>query len=69
MTRLVVYPMPMIKDLLQDLDKALWYCSLDMFSRFSVVEMTEREQRISAFITPSGLYYSLRMPFGLKNAR
>ena len=39
-----------------------------MASGFWVVEMTERARMISAFITPSGLFEWLRMPFGLKNA-
>ena len=30
--------------------------------------MMERARSISAFITPSGLFEWLRMPFGLKNA-
>ncbi|POM68730.1 LOW QUALITY PROTEIN: Reverse transcriptase [Phytophthora palmivora] len=34
LTRLMVYPMPLINDLLDDLDKVLWYCSLDMASGF-----------------------------------
>ena len=68
LTRLMVYPMPLISELLQDMDKALWFCSLDMASGFWVVEMTERARMISAFITPSGLFEWLRMPFGLKNA-
>ena len=68
LTRLMVYPMPLISELLQDMDKAMWYCSLDMASGFWVVEMTERARSISAFITPSGLFEWLRMPFGLKNA-
>ena len=54
--RLMVYPMPLISELLQDMDKAMWYCSLDMASGFWVVEMTERARSISAFITPSGLF-------------
>ena len=62
------YPMSLISELLQDMDKAMWYCSLDMASRFWVVEMTEREKLISAFITPSGLFKWLRTTFGLKNA-
>uniref|UniRef100_A0AAV1UZW5 Reverse transcriptase domain-containing protein n=1 Tax=Peronospora matthiolae TaxID=2874970 RepID=A0AAV1UZW5_9STRA len=68
LTRLMVYPMPLISDLLEDLDKALWYCSLDMASGFWVVEITERAKLISAFVTPFGLFEWLRMPFGLKNA-
>ena len=51
MTRLIIYSMPMISDLLQDMDKAMWYCSLDMASGFWVVEMTERARVFSGFIT------------------
>ncbi|OWZ14656.1 LOW QUALITY PROTEIN: reverse transcriptase [Phytophthora megakarya] len=68
LTRLIVYPMPLISDLLEDLDKALWYCSLDMAIGFWVVPMTDRAREISAFITPFGLFDWNRMPFGLKNA-
>ena len=46
----------------------MWYCSLDMESGFWVVELTERARLFSAFITPSGLFEWLRMPFGLKNS-
>ncbi|GMF49079.1 unnamed protein product [Phytophthora fragariaefolia] len=68
LTRLMVYPMPLINDLLDDLDKVLWYCSLDMASGFWVLSMTDRARAISAFITPFGLFEWNRMPFGLKNA-
>ncbi|POM71535.1 LOW QUALITY PROTEIN: Hypothetical protein PHPALM_11885 [Phytophthora palmivora] len=68
LTRLMAYPMPLINDLLDDLDKVLWYCSLDMGSGFWVVPMTDRARSISAFITPFGLFEWNRMPFGLKNA-
>ncbi|KAE9314677.1 hypothetical protein PR003_g19188 [Phytophthora rubi] len=67
LTQLMVYPMPLTNDLLVDLDKVLWYCSLDMASGFWVVSMTERARLISAFITPFGLFEWNRMPFGLKN--
>ncbi|KAE9282802.1 hypothetical protein PR003_g27307, partial [Phytophthora rubi] len=68
LTKLMIYPMPLINDLLEDLDKVLWYCSLDMASGFWVVSMTDRARAISAFITPFGLFEWNRMPFGLKNA-
>ena len=32
------------------------------------MKITDRARMISAFITPSGLFEWLRMPFGLKNA-
>ncbi|OWY95568.1 reverse transcriptase [Phytophthora megakarya] len=66
--QLMVYPMPLINDLLEDLESTLWYCSLDMASGFWVVKMTDRARLISAFITPFGLFEWNRMPFGLQNA-
>ena len=68
LTRLMVYPMHFISDLLQDMDKAMWYFSLDMASGFWAVEMTERARENSVLITPSCLFEWLRMPFRLKNA-
>ncbi|KAE8968955.1 hypothetical protein PR003_g21128 [Phytophthora rubi] len=60
--------MPLINDLLEDLDKVLWYCSLDMASGFWVVSLTDRARAISAFITTFGFFEWNRMLFGLKNA-
>ncbi|GMF25413.1 unnamed protein product [Phytophthora fragariaefolia] len=68
LTRLTVYPMPLVNDLLEDLDKYLWYCSLDMARGFWVVPRMDRTRLISAFITPLGLFEWLRMSFGLCNA-
>ncbi|KAE8989479.1 hypothetical protein PR003_g17768 [Phytophthora rubi] len=68
LTQLMVSPMPLVNDLLEDLDKYLWYCYLDMASGFWVVPMTDRARLISAFIRPMGLFEWLRMPFGLCNA-
>ncbi|CAH0519194.1 unnamed protein product [Peronospora belbahrii] len=50
----MVYPMPLINELLEDLNRASWYCSLDMASGFWVVGLTERSRRISVFATPLG---------------
>lgn len=63
----MVYPMPLINDLLGNLDKMLWFCSLDMPSGFWVVKITERAKEVSVFVTPFGLFQWTRMPFGLKN--
>ena len=55
LTRLMVYPMPLISEILQNVDKTMWYCFLSMASGFWVVKMTESARKFSAFITPSGL--------------
>ncbi|OWY91662.1 reverse transcriptase [Phytophthora megakarya] len=68
LTQLMGYPMPLINDLLEDLESTLWYCSLDMASGFWVMKMTDQARLISAFITPFGLFEWNRMPFELKNA-
>ncbi|POM81057.1 Reverse transcriptase [Phytophthora palmivora] len=67
LTRIMVYPMPLINDMLDDHDKVLWYCSLDMASGFRVVPMTDRARSIKSFIIPFGLFEWNRMPFRLKN--
>ncbi|OWZ10886.1 reverse transcriptase [Phytophthora megakarya] len=68
LTQLMIYLMPLINDLLEDLESTLWYCSLDMASGFWVGKMTDRARLISAFITPFGLFEWNRMTFGLTNA-
>ncbi|OWY92267.1 reverse transcriptase, partial [Phytophthora megakarya] len=68
LTRVMIYPMPLVNDLLENPKSTLWYCSLHMASGFWVVKMTDRARLISACITPFGLFEWNRMPFGLKNA-
>ncbi|OWZ18457.1 reverse transcriptase [Phytophthora megakarya] len=60
---LMVYPMPLVTDPLEVLDKYRWYCSLDMASGSWVVPMTDRARLTSAFITPFGMSEWLRIPF------
>ncbi|POM70108.1 Hypothetical protein PHPALM_13509, partial [Phytophthora palmivora] len=57
-----------IDDLLSELEKYLWFCSLDAARGFWAVMMTSRARRISAFVCALGHFEWLRMPFGLKNA-
>ncbi|OWZ00209.1 LOW QUALITY PROTEIN: reverse transcriptase [Phytophthora megakarya] len=68
LTQLMVYPISLMNDLLEDLESALWYCSLDMASGFWVVKLTDRARLTSAFVTPFELFDWNRMSFGLKNA-
>ncbi|GMF39326.1 unnamed protein product [Phytophthora fragariaefolia] len=67
-TAIMEYAMPLVDDLLTDMEKYLWYCSLDAASGFWAVMMTQRARKISAFVCALGHFEWLRMPFGFKNA-
>ncbi|POM81066.1 Hypothetical protein PHPALM_1022 [Phytophthora palmivora] len=46
------YAIPLVDDLLSELEKYLWFCSLDAASGFWAVMMTSRARRISALYVP-----------------
>lgn len=62
------YPMPRIEDQLDRLGGNKYFTSLDLFSGYYQVPMSENSKRFTAFVTPDGLYEFERMPFGLANA-
>ncbi|GMF73237.1 unnamed protein product [Phytophthora fragariaefolia] len=49
-TVLIEYAMPLVDDLLTELESYLWFCSLDAASGFWAVMMTQRAREISAFV-------------------
>ncbi|KAG3046746.1 hypothetical protein PC128_g23215 [Phytophthora cactorum] len=67
-TAIMEYAMPLVDDLLTDLECYLWFCSLDAASGFWAIMMTLRARKVSAFVCALGHFEWLRMPFGLKNA-
>uniref|UniRef100_H3H680 Integrase catalytic domain-containing protein n=1 Tax=Phytophthora ramorum TaxID=164328 RepID=H3H680_PHYRM len=67
-TAIMEYVMPLVDDLLTDLEAYLWFCSLDAASGFWAIMMTMRARKVSAFVCALGHFEWLRMPFGLKNA-
>ncbi|GMF34022.1 unnamed protein product [Phytophthora fragariaefolia] len=67
-TAILEYAMQLVDDLLTDMEKYLWCCSLDAANGFWAVTMTQRARKISAFVCALGHFEWLRMPFGLKNA-
>ena len=62
------YPLPLIRETLDQLCKAVWYTKLDIVGAFNRIRMKEGEEWETAFRTCSGLYEYLVMPFGLANA-
>ncbi|OWY91110.1 hypothetical protein PHMEG_00040450, partial [Phytophthora megakarya] len=60
--RSMEYAMPLVDDLLTELENYLWFCSLDAASVFWTIMMTMRARKFQRH------FEWLRMPFGLKNA-
>lgn len=62
------YPLPLVKDTLNQLSQAKIYTTLDIRGAYNLVRMAEGEEWKTAFRTRYGLFESLVMPFGLTNA-
>ena len=68
-TRSDSYPLPLINDQIDKLHGAYYFSSIDnMASGFHQLPVHEDSIKKTAFVTPSGQFEWLTMPFGLKNA-
>ena len=66
-TRPISYPLPIIDDLLAQLDKARYISTLDLKSGYWAVPLTEEAKAKSSFVCHLGAFSWNRMPFGLRN--
>jgi hypothetical protein len=62
------YPIPVIQDILDALQGARYFVTLDMNSGFWQIKMREQDVPKTAFVVPHGHYEFLKMPFGFRNA-
>lgn len=62
------FPLPLIDDQLDKLKGKKIYSLLDLKSGFNQVRIEESSVKYTAFVTPTGQYEYVRMPFGLCNA-
>jgi len=62
------YPLPLITELKERLNKAKIFTKLDLKNSFNLIRMSEENEQKIAFPTRFGLYHWRVMPFGLCNA-
>ena len=62
------YPLPRIDEILDSLNEAQWFTTLDLASEYWQIKMRPEDQEKTAFITKYGTYEFKVMPFGLCNA-
>lgn len=67
-TRKDSFPLPRIDDALDALNGTKWYGCLDLMSGYWQVEMEPESREHTAFISHSGLFELLVVPFGLTSA-
>ncbi|GFT20911.1 retrovirus-related Pol polyprotein from transposon gypsy [Trichonephila clavipes] len=59
------YPLPLIDDILDCLQNAKIFTTLDLKNGFFFVAINERSRKFTSFVTHNGQYQFRRMPFGL----
>lgn len=62
------YPLPLMEDVIEALQDAEVFSSIDLKNGFFHVDMAEESIKYTAFITPDGQYEFLKAPFGLCNS-
>jgi hypothetical protein len=67
-TTLDVYPLPRIDEILDSLNGASFFSTIDLYRGYWQVQVDKSDIKKTAFVTQDGLFEFKRMPFGLSNA-
>lgn len=62
------FPLPLIEDVLDTLQNAKYYSTIDLRNGFFHVSVEEESTKYTSFVTPNGQYEFLKCPFGLCNS-
>ena len=63
------YPMPNIRDLIDEVEGSKFFSCMDMPSAYWHVPMDKQSIAKTAFQVPQGKFEMLRMPYGMKNSQ
>ena len=63
-----LYPLPIIEDILPDLDDVKVFSKVDLKEGYLQIELDDESTDLTTFHTPWGRWKFLRMPFGIKPA-
>ena len=66
-TKLDVFPIPRIADLLDPLGRARFFSSVDLATAYHQIRIKQGHEHRTAFVTLHGLYEWIVMPLGLTN--
>ena len=62
------YPLLRIDQIVDSTSGCELLCFLDAYLGYHQISMCIDDEEKTAFVTPFGVYYYIKMPFGLKNA-
>ncbi|GFT16772.1 retrovirus-related Pol polyprotein from transposon 17.6 [Trichonephila clavipes] len=62
------YPLPLIKEVLDQLQSGNFFSTIDLKNGFFHVEMEESSKKFTSFVTHNGQYEFNKVPFGLCNS-
>lgn len=62
------YPLPRMDDVLDNLGRAKWFSTLDLFSGFFQIPLDKKSKKYTSFSTPEGSFQYKVLPFGLNVA-
>lgn len=67
-TKVDVYPLPLINETLEQLGRSRYFTTLDLASGYHQISVAEKDREKTAFTTEGGHYEYRRMAFGLAGA-
>lgn len=67
-TKRVIFPIPLINEILDNIGEAQYFSTIDLKSGFYQIPINPKDAAKTAFSTPTGHYEFERMPMGLSNS-